>query len=110
MRTAKLLIIVWRELQKKGCSWIFFARLSLKKNMSSCSTPANKPTMKDIRLPGPETRIVVYAGNVFKLKYKLRFVYSLAIAQLLFLCSCSAQLMGKISCRISVEKYKRISK
>ena len=28
--------------------------------------------MKDVKLPGPESRMVVFAGNVFKLKYKLR--------------------------------------
>lgn len=30
-------------------------------------------SMNDIRLPGPESRIVVFAGTVFKLKYKLRW-------------------------------------
>lgn len=28
--------------------------------------------MKDVKLPGPESRMIVFAGNVFKLKYKLR--------------------------------------
>lgn len=28
--------------------------------------------MRDIRLPGPEGRVVVFGGIVFKLKYKLR--------------------------------------
>lgn len=43
-----------------------------------CEAPADTETvtqaMKDIKLPGPESRIVVFAGTVFKLKYKLRSV------------------------------------
>jgi len=34
--------------------------------------PSDALGMENIKLPGPETRIVVFGGNVFKLKYKLR--------------------------------------
>ena len=30
--------------------------------------------MKDVMLPGPHTRVVMFAGTVFKLKFKLRYV------------------------------------
>ena len=30
--------------------------------------------MKDVTLPGPHTRVVVFADTVFKLKFKLRYV------------------------------------
>ena len=30
------------------------------------------PVMRDVKLPGPEGRVVVFGGTVFKLKYKLR--------------------------------------
>lgn len=35
-------------------------------------TADRMPVMKDIKLPGPESRVVVFGCSVFKLKYKLR--------------------------------------
>ena len=37
-----------------------------------CSYLNKMLTMKDIRLPGPDSRIVIFGQEVFKLKYKLR--------------------------------------
>ena len=31
--------------------------------------------MKDVSLPGPHTRMVMFAETVFKLKFKLRYIY-----------------------------------
>ena len=32
--------------------------------------------MDDVNLPGPHTRMVLFAETVFKLKFKLRYVYA----------------------------------
>ena len=62
---------VWREFRKERAAppaSTIYTRI-LKSFLSRMEI-----SMKDVTLPGPHTRIVMFADTVFKLKFKLRYI------------------------------------